>query len=309
MLAKSKSRMINYSSRVFVTISFVIALFMMLSFTRSYSKPLKADQKQNQFSGNRSENISEFDSNLYVTIPVNTQIKKSGFISNQAKIEPQNVVKGFVVNKYGKYIEGSTIIVSGKNSGVVTDVMGHFILSKVAADDSLTFSYKGYISQTVKPVFTSEMVIRFIIENESSLPKEEIISTYLPNFESNPLIIIDSVPVPGESMFNIDPTNQVSSLNILKGKEATDRYGEKGKNGIIEIFTIGNTFGNSEKTRSETQKVEKLLVVDGVISSKKLDDIPAENVDIVRVLGNFQAIKKYGEQGKNGAIEIVTKNK
>jgi len=311
MLAKSKSRIINYGTRIFITISLVVALFMMLSFTRSYSKPFATDQKQNQISVNRSEKASEVDSNLYKKASANTPIKKaeSSINSNQTIIEPQKVVKGFVVNKYGKYIEGSTIIVSGKNTGVVTDAMGHFILSKVTVNDSLTFSSKGYITQTIKPVFSSEMVIRFIIENESSLPKEKITSTYLPNIETNPLIIIDSVPAPRESMFNIDPTNQVSSLIVLKGKEATDKYGEKGKNGIIEIFTIGNTFGNSEKTRSETSKVEKLLIVDGVVSTKKLNDIPIENIDVMRVLGSFSAIKKYGEQGKNGAIEIVTKNK
>jgi hypothetical protein len=153
------------------------------------------------------------------------------------------------------------------------------------------------------------MVIRFIIENESSLPKEIIISTYLPNFETNPLIIIDSVPVPRESMVNIDPTNQVSSLNILKGKEATDKYGEKGRNGIIEIFTIGNTFGNSEKNRSETQKVEKLLIVDGVGSTKKLEDIPVENIENMEVLGKVHSTNRYGEIGKNGTIIITTKGK
>jgi beta-lactamase regulating signal transducer with metallopeptidase domain/lipopolysaccharide export system protein LptA len=311
MLTKSKSRMINYGARIFATIGLATSLFLILSFSPTYSNSTTIDQNKNLSTVKESGKEITFAHNqnkIVSAVTENSKPEKSTYIKQTKNIPTKNV-KGFVVNKFGKYIEGLPIILSGKKTGITTDKMGYFVISSVPEDAMLTFSYEGYITQTIKPVFNSEMVVRFIIENESSLPKEKIISTYLPNFETNPLIIIDSVTVEKESMYSIDPTNMVSSLNVLKGKEATDKYGEKGKNGIIEIFTDGNTFGKAEKTRSETPKIEKLLIVDGVVSTKKLEDIPVENIDMLSVLGKTQAVKKYGEKGKNGAIEIITKGK
>jgi len=65
----------------------------------------------------------------------------------------------------------------------------------------------------------------------------------------------------------------------------------------------------AEKNTSEIQKVEKLIIVDGVVYTKKLDDIPVKSIQNISVLGNFQATKKYGEKGRNGVIEITTKGK
>ena len=65
----------------------------------------------------------------------------------------------------------------------------------------------------------------------------------------------------------------------------------------------------AEKITSQTQKVEKLIILDGVVYTKKLDDIPIESIENVTVLSNFKAINKYGEKGRNGVIEITTKGK
>jgi len=304
MLTKSRTGRINYGVRICVTFILASVTFLVLSIKPLYSHPDSPEQSINVFSDLKSNKVNDIDNSQEKTGKAEPAI-----LLKQTKNNSEKSVKGFVVNKYGKYIEGLQIIVSGKKSGIRTDKMGHFTISNVPEDAMLTFSYEGYVTQTIKPVFTSEMVVRFIIENESALPKEKIISIYLPNFDTNPVIIIDSVPVERESMYNIDPSNKVSSLIVLKGKDATDKYGEKGKNGIIEIFTVGNTWGAAEKSRSESQKFEKLLIVDGVVSTKKLEDIPVENIEKLEVLGNVHSTNRYGELGKNGTIIITTKGK
>jgi len=304
MLTKSRTGRINYGVRICVTFILASFTFLVLSIKPLYSQPDSPEQSINVFSDLKSTKVNDIDNSQEKTGKAEPAI-----LLKQTKNNSEKSVKGFVVNKYGKYIEGLQIIVSGKKSGIRTDKMGHFTISNVPEDAMLTFSYEGYVTQTIKPVFTSEMVVRFIIENESALPKEKIISIYLPNFDTNPVIIIDSVPVERESMYNIDPSNKVSSLIVLKGKDATDKYGEKGKNGIIEIFTVGNTWGAAEKSRSESQKFEKLLIVDGVVSTKKLEDIPVENIEKLEVLGNVHSTNRYGELGKNGTIIITTKGK
>ena len=50
-----------------------------------------------------------------------------------------------------------------------------------------------------------------------------------------PLIILNGKEVSEESMYSLKP-DDVDKINVLKDKNATDKYGEKGKNGVIEVF-------------------------------------------------------------------------
>lgn len=48
------------------------------------------------------------------------------------------------------------------------------------------------------------------------------------------LYIVDGIEYPYERLKKINP-KAISSLTVLKDKKATDKYGEKGKNGVIVI--------------------------------------------------------------------------
>ena len=50
------------------------------------------------------------------------------------------------------------------------------------------------------------------------------------------LYIIDGKEMPSGSMKDVDPTT-IKSINVLKGDGAVKKYGEKGRNGVIEITT------------------------------------------------------------------------
>ncbi|PVH23947.1 hypothetical protein [Sphingobacterium corticibacter] len=52
---------------------------------------------------------------------------------------------------------------------------------------------------------------------------------------NKPLFILDGKEVSEAAMQSIKP-DDVDSINVIKDKNATDKYGEKGKNGVIEIF-------------------------------------------------------------------------
>jgi beta-lactamase regulating signal transducer with metallopeptidase domain len=53
------------------------------------------------------------------------------------------------------------------------------------------------------------------------------------------LYVIDGKEMESGSMKDIDP-NMIKSINVLKGENAAKKYGEKGKNGVIEITTKKN---------------------------------------------------------------------
>ena len=52
----------------------------------------------------------------------------------------------------------------------------------------------------------------------------------------NPLFFVDGKEIENGKMEDIDPNN-IKSMNVLKGEMAIKKYGEKGKNGVIEIIT------------------------------------------------------------------------
>ena len=54
-------------------------------------------------------------------------------------------------------------------------------------------------------------------------------------FPSNILYVVDGIETDAASIKNIDP-NAIRSMNVLKGSP-TSKYGDKGKNGVIEIVT------------------------------------------------------------------------
>lgn len=60
-------------------------------------------------------------------------------------------------------------------------------------------------------------------------------STQQKTKESKPLYIVEGKEVPEEIITEINP-DDVESINVLKDTSATKKYGEKGKNGVIEIY-------------------------------------------------------------------------
>ncbi|WP_390450816.1 hypothetical protein [Chryseobacterium sp. Alg-005] len=63
----------------------------------------------------------------------------------------------------------------------------------------------------------------------------DIVSDCYNTREIKPLYILDGKEVSEEILKALKPEN-VESVNILKDKNAVSKYGEKGKNGVIEIF-------------------------------------------------------------------------
>jgi hypothetical protein len=117
------------------------------------------------------------------------------------------------------------------------------------------------------------------------------------NFKSSPLYVIDGKVYTNDKIETVDPKN-IESINVLKGKKATEKYGDKGKNGVIEIITKYNILPNA------------LIMIDGKESSKEeLQKIPGSDIESITVLKGEGAVKKYGDKGKEGAIEITTKYK
>ncbi len=72
--------------------------------------------------------------------------------------------------------------------------------------------------------------------NENTTLKGDIALKPSSGQKENPLIVIDGVISSDINLKDINPNN-ILSINVLKGEKATEKYAEKGANGVIEITT------------------------------------------------------------------------
>lgn len=129
-----------------------------------------------------------------------------------------------------------------------------------------------------------------------------------------PLYFVDGKPVSQAEVAGME-TTRIVSVKVLKGKSAEDKYGEKGRNGVVEVRTV--EAGDTTKSKSPRVLLRGLrstdsspfYVVDGKVVGN-LDDIVtnADEIGSISVLKGENATKKYGPRAKNGVIEIRTKS-
>jgi TonB-dependent SusC/RagA subfamily outer membrane receptor len=79
-----------------------------------------------------------------------------------------------------------------------------------------------------------------IVEDESKIKNDAIsMGNVTLSVSDSVLYLINGKVVTAKEVSMITP-DEISSMNVLKDKSATDKYGAKGKNGVIEIITKKN---------------------------------------------------------------------
>lgn len=84
----------------------------------------------------------------------------------------------------------------------------------------------------------------------------------------------------------------------------SDQPGAEGH--ILALKAEANELDPITVTSGKNAKPQPLYIVDGVERSG-IDDLNPENIESVRVLKDWDSVKKYGERGKNGVIEVQTR--
>lgn len=86
---------------------------------------------------------------------------------------------------------------------------------------------------------------------------------------NEPLFVLNGNEIPREILDKIDP-KIIDSIKVLKDKSSTDKYGEKGKFGAIEIYSSKYVSENL----NQNQKI--IYVLGGIASIHTKEDIEFE---------------------------------
>lgn len=133
-----------------------------------------------------------------------------------------------------------------------------------------------------------------INKSEKAVKREvEVTNFDMDMLNSKPLIVLDGKEYTG-SLNYIKP-GDINSINVYKsGSDVANSYGEKGKNGVLKIFT-------------KASKENILYVVDGKsATSQEVKDIaPSKISNIVVLKRGSKAAMDHGEIGKTHDICII----
>lgn len=199
----------------------------------------------------------------------------------------KRTIKGVVKDKSGVTLPGVSILIKGTQSGVATDINGHY---EIKVDDNpnmtLLFSFVGMVTKEVKIGQQTELNVT--LESNAENLEEVIVTGYQTISKERATGSFGTI-----SGKDIEVKLQPNLKSLLEGQATGVVLNKEGK---IEIRGI-STF-NAVR--------EPLIVVDGFPIEGTLESVNPENIASITVLKDGVAASIYGSRAANGVIVIAT---
>ena len=204
----------------------------------------------------------------------------------------QKTITGNVKDANGEALMGATVSM-GSGQGAVTDFDGNFTLHNVSSNATLTVSYVGCKTKTVKVVSATNLAI--VLEEDNSNLDEVIVIGYGTVKKRD---LTGSVSSVDNKALTANPVSNVAEAlqGKLAGVQVLSQDGRPGASVSIKVRGGG----------SISQSNEPLYIVDGFPVSD-ISDIPADQIVSIDVLKDASSTAIYGSRGGNGVILVTTK--
>lgn len=202
-------------------------------------------------------------------------------------------ITGVIIDKETqKPVIGANVLVSGTQSGTITDLNGQFELM-ASIDAILEISYLGYRTKEERVV--SEKYLRIEIEED--------------------ITMLNQVVIVGMSVSKKDLTGAVSSVSAKQMKEVpalSINQAIQGKMTGVRVTMSdprpgGATTIKIRGSNSIRYGMNPIYVVDGLVLEEGFDLINPNDIESVNVLKDASATALYGSRGANGVVLITTK--
>ncbi|MEH6536352.1 MAG: M56 family metallopeptidase [Psychroserpens sp.] len=164
-------------------------------------------------------------------------------------------------------------------------------------------------------VIRDQIVDTFYVKTRKNINASENVNIFISESDE-PLFVIDGKIVK-KSLFEDIDSDEIRSVNILKGKIAIETYGDQGKNGVVIMSKKGsnNFLIKTDKKNNINYEYkynikgeEPLFIINGkTVSQSEFRGLEPNNIMSIDVIKDKRAKKVYGEKGKNGVIVIRSK--
>lgn len=207
-------------------------------------------------------------------------------------------IRGRVTDEKGAPLEGVSVTIAGASKGVTTNADGNFDIT-VPEKSKLSFSFVGFVSQTVEIGDRSEINISMKADEVGQKMNEVIVVGYGTQKRTDVTGAVASVPK--------SRLTQLPVTNILHAIE--------GSTAGVNITQTSSVPGSSASVlvrgqNTITAGTGPFIVVDGVPFSKTggvTNDINPNDIASIEILKDASATAIYGVNGANGVILITTK--
>ena len=243
-------------------------------------------------------------------------------LSALAQVDVSGTVRD---NSNQETLAGVNVIVKGTTIGTVTDINGEYRLSVDEVPAELTFSFIGYLSQTV-PISTSANVIDVALE-EDMTSLEEVVVTGLASSVKRSNLANAISTISGEELTGVTEPQTVD--NALYGKipgvNITANDGAPGGGVSVQLrgistlgagssqplYIVDGVYVNNSSLRSGRTLVSGAASGENAASqdnsANRIADINPDDIESIEVLKGPSAAAIYGTRANAGVIIITTK--
>src|SRR6478736_8225463 len=135
----------------------------------------------------------------------------------------------------------------------------------------------------------------FVLATSSSFAQSNEIKQNNEQWQFNngmqPLFILDDKIIKKDDLNspNLDPT-KIASIQVIRDKDAIEKYGEQGKNGVVIITS------KERENQILNTPIEPLYVLDGKViiqADFKINGLEPNDIESIQVLKGQNAIDQY----------------
>jgi TonB-linked SusC/RagA family outer membrane protein len=205
---------------------------------------------------------------------------------NEINQNQQKEITGKVTDTQGQPLPGVTVTVKGTTKGTVTDADGNYLLSNIANNNTLVFSFVGMETQEINVGNRTRIDVTM---QESAIALEEVVAIGYGTMKKENLTgSISSVK--GEQLGKIIVAN---ATNSLAGQLP----------GLISLQS-GGMPGRDAATLSIRGFGDALVIIDGIEAD--ISTLDPNSIESVSILKDASA-SIYGARAGNGVILVTTK--
>jgi len=236
------------------------------------------------------------DQSLTYVIDNNTVIirRKTTAVTTSAPAIQAAIVTGKIVDQKGVALPGVTVRVKGTDNATVTDLNGAYSIKLPTGNETLTFSFIGFLTQEVPA--NGKTSINVTMQEQLSALDEVVVVGYGTQRKGDITGAISSVS--GKTLKDQPGANFQSSL--------------EGKTAGVQIIQNSGQPGSTAQVRirgfTSINNSDPLYVIDGIpLASNDVNIIDPANIESIDILKDASAQAIYGSRGANGVILIKTK--